>query len=348
MNYQNYDTVLEYLPNSNIAINDFIYNESNNVFTSLKELCDASKTNTFVVSLSGGVDSMVLLSVLHYLRKKVIAIHINYNNRTESTQEELFLKEWCGFNDIILYTKQITHITRDSSKRSDYEGITKDIRFTLYREIMRLHHVDCILLAHHKDDTIENIFTNICRGRSILNLAVLKESSVIQDVCIKRPLLNVYKSEIYDFAHEHDVPYFKDTTPLWSIRGMYRNILFPKLQNVFGNKIKQNLLNFNQETIEWSTLISDQIIEPFLNACMYDNIMVQFEYKKEYTTYPLCFWNTVLMKISYKYQHPCPSRKSILNFMCFIKNKTEGTINLSAKCKCSLVNKIIELTFSEP
>ena len=345
MNYHNYENVLEYLPISNISIHDFIYNESNSVFTTLKAFCNISKTNTFVVSLSGGVDSMVLLSMLHYLKKKVIGVHINYNNRTETTQEELFLKEWCEFNNIILYTKNISHITRESSKRSDYEEITKDIRFNLYKEIMKLNNVDCVLLAHHKDDTIENIFTNICRGRSILNLAVIKESSIIQDVCIQRPLLSVFKSEIYDFAHEHDVPYFKDTTPLWSIRGMYRNILFPKLQNIFGNKIKQNLLNFNQETIEWNTLISNQIVEPFLNACMYYNNMVQFGIDK-YTTYPLCFWNTVLMKIFYKFQHSCPSRKSILNFMCFIKSKTEGTINLSAKCKCVLINGIIQLTFS--
>ena len=57
MNYQNYENVLEYLPNSNIAIHDFIYNESNNVFTTLKSYCDLSKTYTFVVSLSGGIDS---------------------------------------------------------------------------------------------------------------------------------------------------------------------------------------------------------------------------------------------------------------------------------------------------
>jgi len=346
MNYQSYENVLEYLPNSNIPIHDFIYNESSNVFTTLKVFCNLSKTNTFVVSLSGGVDSMVLLSVLHYLRKRVIAVHINYNNRAETTQEEHFLKDWCQFNNIILYTKNISHITRESSKRSDYEEITKDIRFNLYKEIVKSNNVDGVLLAHHKDDTIENIFTNICRGRSILNLAVIKESSVIQDVCIQRPLLNVFKSEIYDFAHEHDIPYFKDTTPLWSIRGMYRNILLPKLQNIFGNKIKQNLLNFNQETIEWNTLISNQIIEPFLNQeCAYHNKTVYFNVKK-YTVYPLCFWNTVLMKVFYKYHHSCPSRKSIINFMCFIKSKTEGTINLSAKCKCVLSHGIIELTFS--
>lgn len=345
MDYRNFEDVLECLPCSNILINDFIYNESSNVFTTLKAFCNLSKTNTFVVSLSGGVDSMVLISILHYLKKRVIGVHINYNNRTETTQEELFLKDWCEFNDIIVYTKNISHITRESSKRSDYEEKTKNIRFNLYKEIIKLNHVEYVLLAHHKDDIIENIFTNICRGRSILNLEVIKASSIIQDVCIQRPLLNVFKSEIYDFAHNHNIPYFLDTTPSWSIRGMYRNLIYPNLRMIFGNQIKQNLLNFNQETIEWNTLISNQIVEPFLNTCVYDNDNVQFCINK-YTTYPLCFWNTVLMKMFYQFQHSCPSRKSILNFMSFIKNKTEGTINLSAKCNCVLNNDIIELTFS--
>ena len=289
---------------------------------------------------------MALISILHYFKKKVIGVDINYNNRTETTKEELFLQDWCNFNNIVLYTKHIENITRSSSKRSDYEKTTKDIRFKFYNEVIDSNNIDCVLLAHHKDDIIENIVTNICRGRSILNLAIIKEYSLIQSVGIKRPLLNVYKSWLYDFAHEHDIPYFKDTTPLWSIRGLYRNKLYPTLKHIFGNNIKQNLLNFNQETSEWSILISNKIIEPFLNQeCNHQDNKVYFNVEK-YIFYPLCFWNTVLMKICYKYQHSCPSRKSIINFMSFIKKKDEGVINLSPKCKCGLSKQIIELTYN--
>ena len=209
---------------------------------------------------------------------------------------------------------------------------------------MELNNVDYVLLAHHKDDTIENIFTNIYRGRSILNLAVNKRVLGNTRCIYSTTLLNVYKSEDMILLIEHYVRISKIPLRYGLYEECIETYYFLSYKISLETKIKQNLLNFNQETIEWNTLISNQIVEPFLNACVYDNNMVQFGIDKY--DYPLCFWNTILMKIFYKFQHSCPSRKSILNFMCFIKNKTEGTINLSAKCKCVLIDGIIELTFN--
>ena len=133
----------------------------------------------FIVSLSGGVDSMVLITIIHYLGYHVIGVHINYNNRIETTEEEQFLEFWCNKNSITLYKKSINEIKRSQSKRSDYEIITKNIRLDFYKEIMKKE-CDLILLAHHKDDIVENIFANVCRGRYILDLAVIKKLQPFQ------------------------------------------------------------------------------------------------------------------------------------------------------------------------
>ena len=49
-----------------------------------------------ILSLSGGVDSMVLLFIIKVIiEKDIIAIHINYNNRKETYLEEIYLHDYC-------------------------------------------------------------------------------------------------------------------------------------------------------------------------------------------------------------------------------------------------------------
>ena len=95
------------------------------------------------------------------------------------------------------------------TKRSEYELITKNMRLDFYKDIISKENIDYVLLAHHKDDIIENIFANICRGRNYLDLAVIREHTVISGIKIGRPMINYYKTVVYDFAYKYQVPYFQ-------------------------------------------------------------------------------------------------------------------------------------------
>ena len=60
---------------------------------------------------------------------------------------------------ILNYVNSISKsIKRGNMKRSDYESESKEIRFNFYKKIMKEENIDYVLLAHHKDDIIENIF----------------------------------------------------------------------------------------------------------------------------------------------------------------------------------------------
>ena len=82
------------------------------------------------------------------------------------------------------FVKTIKDLKRENTKRSDYEVITKKIRFDFYKEIMAKEAIDQILVGHHKDDIVENIFANVCRGRYILDLAVIKEFTTMNNINI--------------------------------------------------------------------------------------------------------------------------------------------------------------------
>ena len=74
--------------------------------------------------------------------------------------------------------------------------------------------LSCVLLAHHKDDVVENIVANVCRGRNILDLAVIRPNAIINHVNIVRPLLDFYKSSIYSFEDSLNRVLIRDIKPI--------------------------------------------------------------------------------------------------------------------------------------
>ncbi len=347
-NYNKFDNILEYIPNICNKIVDQIY-DTDNLITCVDQFCKKQNISKFIVSLSGGVDSMVLITILKYLKYKVVGAHINYNNRDETCDEEKFLEEWCEFNNIKLYIKTISDIKRNNCKRSDYEIITKNMRLDFYKEIIKKENIELVLLAHHKDDIVENIFANVCRGRYILNLAVIEEKTVMSNINIGRPMIQFYKNIILDFAKTYQVPYFKDTTPDWSVRGKYRKLIYPLIEDTFTKNVKNNLIALSNQSDEWNELVQYEIIKPFMNNVKwtiedYKNI-VEFNIEN-YKKHPPCFWNAIFMNIFNCYGFNSPSRKAIIVFMNMIsKSNTVSNIPISNNCKCCIKNSNIKIEF---
>ena len=349
--YSKYRDILDYFPLSfNNQLNKSIL-EKNELLLAVKSFCEKQNTSTFIISLSGGIDSMVLISIIRNLGYRTVGVHINYNNREETKKEEEFLKQWCENNSIVLYTHSIPDIKRQNSKRSTYELETKNIRFHFYHKVLqnesslnnfKINH-NMILIGHHKDDIVENIFANVCRGRYILDLAVIKETNEINNITIARPMIEFYKKSIYEFAIDNNIPYFKDTTPEWSIRGKYRNNIYPLLEDAFSSNIKNNLLGLSNQSYEWNKLIMIDIIEPFLNKIEVWTNHCKFNVEKHIDK-PLCFWNLIFMKIFYKYNKNCPSRKGIQTFMNNINRI--GYVSVSKNCVCYIKNYDVEIRFN--
>ena len=109
MNYKLYEKVLEYIP-QNIDYLQHNLNISNKLVEEIINYTVGISTELCIVSLSGGVDSMVLTVLLKYLNRRVICVHINYNNRPESNEEARFLEEWCKYINIEFILHEINSI----------------------------------------------------------------------------------------------------------------------------------------------------------------------------------------------------------------------------------------------
>ncbi len=77
------------------------------------------------------------------------------------------------------------------------------------------------------------------------------EESVVNGVRVWRPLIEHTKAPVLEFAHTFGVPYFKDTTPLWSTRGKLRNQLVPLLREMYGEGFLGHLTSEDRWLPRW-------------------------------------------------------------------------------------------------
>ena len=244
-------SILENFPSNEIC-EQLLYNIGE--FTNIK-------SDTIIVSLSGGVDSVVCLFNLIklYPMKKIVALHINYNNRKEVEEEVKNLRCLCCTLDVELYVRKIGEINRHicmcNDLRDIYEAYTKKIRFNCYKNFGEL---PTVILGHNKDDCFENILTNIAYNSKYDNLKGIEYSSNIDNINFIRPLINVSKNDIYKFAISHNLPYLKNSTPTWSQRGKIRLDIVPVLMN-WDNRIIDGLFNLSDIMKDYNEILKNSI-----------------------------------------------------------------------------------------
>ena len=287
--------------------------------------------NNLVLSLSGGVDSMLCSKLYGPLHS---AIHINYMNRGDtSLKEEEFVIDWCKTNNINLYVRRINEINRRDAMlydmRNTYESYTRNVRYGCYKTILKNINNGKIILGHNKDDCMENIFTNIASCNHYENLNGMTEYSEQDDIIFYRPMLNKSKAEIEREAHKYKIPHLPCSTPSWSQRGQIRNTLVPIL-NKWNDRFILGLFQLSKN-MNVLTNIFDNIIADYSSAkyivLSKDDIILTNHY----------FWKTLL----YKRTGKIISDKSIKNFIERIQGKNPtGKCDLNKDLQINIENLI--------
>jgi len=349
----NYQDLLEFPSNYKFGMETFT--NKHILITSIENFLLKYHPKNIIVSLSGGVDSMVLLGLLLTLQSehnfKLTTASINYNLRDEAQYEIKFIKDYTlkYQKEIpINYISNISGYSRkkeNSGKRSEFEEQSRNIRFELYHKIIKdnnwLHEETIIMVGHHQDDLIENIFNNFMQGRDLTDLPVMKDISINREIKIGRPLLSHYKDDIYDYAHKNNIPYFKNTTPEWSKRGQMRDVLFPLLDKIYNCNWKQKMLNHG---IVSDTL--DHIIKSNLEIDMANknSITNQIGFtKKDILNWNQYLWSKKLSEILHSHGLKMVSQKALKIFIANIKKDNHkgffnDKINYQINCDTITIN----------
>jgi tRNA(Ile)-lysidine synthetase-like protein len=190
-----------------------------------------------LVSLSGGVDSMVLLRLAQKQYDHVVAVHINYDNRQDCQQEAHFVQAWCTKHRVPIYTRTIREIHRkpcmEQGFRETYESYTKRVRFGTYRTVWSMLGMEgdpVVLLGHNRDDCFENVLSNATFQTKYDNMMGMVPWAQQDGFHMARPLLHVPKGNIIAYAKKEGIPFLRDSTVPWCQRGKIRDRVVPVLR----------------------------------------------------------------------------------------------------------------------
>ena len=310
-----------------------------NMRNEIEKLNDGS---TIIVSLSGGVDSMVALYLCKYIKdtyntrkiKNIIAVHINYNNREHSGDELDFVNYYCNKLGVKLYFRTIKEISRNNclhnGLRDLYEDITKNIRYDMYRLNIK-NDSTYILLGHNKDDCFENVITNISNKSNYNNLGGMEVLKEIEGMPFWRPLLNIEKRHILDCANINKIPYLYDSTPAWSVRGKIRDTIRPSLlllknnEGIEDNSMIESFFYLRDYIANTQDIFNELIINNLISKIKCTDAENSRKYIAEYSkTELLSLKYIVIAKIFFSKLNIRYSHKAIKDFCEYIGKAQQG------------------------
>ncbi len=179
-----------------------------------------------VVGVSGGADSICLLSVLLELGVKVYVVHVNHCLRGLAADKDMaYVEEFCKARGVECHTfsYDIEKIARE--KKISCEEAGRLVRYEAFYKVMEQVDAKKIAVAHNAGDNAETILHNLFRGTGVKGLAGIpaKRGEII------RPLLCVNRKEIEGYLRERQIEYCEDATNFQDIytRNKIRNKVIP-------------------------------------------------------------------------------------------------------------------------
>ena len=227
--------------------------------------------HNLVVGLSGGADSVCLLSVLSvivhdYIEEighdiNITAVHVNHGIRGQEAQrDEAFAKRIADSMGI-----ELVCFNLEIPKMAKQEGISQEsagriARYRCFRQVAADRGMTDyrIAVAHHMDDQAETVLMHIIRGSGMAGLNGMR--AVSGDII--RPLLCVTREEILSYLKNNGLSYVTDSTNLDNeyTRNMVRNCLIPSMEKL-NPQLKTALNNLAKDSSECWDYVQRQVDE---------------------------------------------------------------------------------------
>lgn len=196
----------------------------------------------YLIAVSGGVDSVVLLEMLAKKHENILVAHFDHGIREDSKEDAIFVRQLAVKYGVKFFTK------REELGANASEEKARRARYKFLRELSEKQNAT-IVTAHHLDDVVETIIINMVRGTGWRGLAVLNAEDIY------RPLINFKKQEIINYAKQNNLKWREDSTN--SLNVYMRNIVRHKID--LSNEQKNELQILHQEQIRLAKEIKSEV-----------------------------------------------------------------------------------------
>ena len=162
-----------------------------------------------LLTVSGGVDSMVMMSLFAASGYRFGVAHCNFQLRgQESDEDDALVAEQARRYGVELFNRRFDTQGEMERTGESMEMAARRLRYTWFRSLCDEHGYNVIAIAHHINDSIETFFINMLRGTGLRGLTGIS----VQAGRIVRPLMFATRKDILDYATAHRIPYREDSS----------------------------------------------------------------------------------------------------------------------------------------
>lgn len=240
-----------------------------------------------VVSVSGGIDSMVMLDMLVRLsgtmKFDMTVAHANHGLRGKASDaDEALVRETAARLKILCNVERLA-----PPKKENVQNAARTLRQGFLKRIAKKHGASVVYLGHHLGDQAETILLHLIRGSSLAGLRGMSSTSYLGELRLVRPMLFASRADIEEYATKRSIAFREDATNVKTCyrRNEIRHTLMPLIREL--NPRIETRLAFMAELIAEDDDALEAIAEAFFNETLVSEAKDQISLsRKSYLTMP--------------------------------------------------------------
>ncbi|MBR5323842.1 MAG: tRNA lysidine(34) synthetase TilS [Muribaculaceae bacterium] len=189
------------------------------------------QNDKILVGLSGGADSVALLSILKELGYCCFAAHCHFGLRgEESDRDRNFAKQIATKLGVPYIEVKFDTLRYAAEKKISVEMACRELRYEWF-ETQRVA-LGCryLAVAHHRGDSVETVLINLIRGTGISGLTGISSLNG----AVIRPILGLSREDVENYIALSSLSYVIDSSNKESVyvRNKIRNRILPLMKEI--------------------------------------------------------------------------------------------------------------------
>ncbi len=267
-------------------------------FISEKQLF--SPNDKILLTVSGGIDSVVLFDLFLKAGYSFAVAHCNFSLRgKESDEDEEFVARLAQQNSVSFHVKRFDTSAFASTNSLSIQMAARQLRYAWFEELAKEYGYARIATAHQLNDIVETMLINLTRGTGIAGLHGILE----KNGNIVRPLLFTARNEIRAYAEKNALSWREDSSNIEEkyARNLIRHQIIPVLKNL--NPKLEEVFRYSAERFKGTETVYKHHIEEYRSRILQpttDGFTIKLE-DIDQTPDPLCILSELLLPFGFNY-----------------------------------------------
>jgi tRNA(Ile)-lysidine synthase len=305
-----------------------------------------SCSSSYLLAVSGGIDSMVMAHLFLNSNRRCAIAHCNFSLRgDESDSDEELVRLFADSYSVPFYGIRFDTDKYAAEHKLSIQLAARELRYRWFDELRTKRGFDKIVVAHNADDNLETFFINLSRGAGLNGLTGIPKNTGT----VIRPLLCFSRKDIEEYAIENGVRYREDSSNLSDkyLRNKLRHLVLPVLDSInpsFRNKAIESIdyLNNANRFIETETNIfldhhavvkGDDIFIPLADIRRLHSKDVRMFYILE----KFGFKGETITKICRSIDFGICGKQFFSSTHCLLIDRTDIIISSATECRSSYI-----------